>query len=112
MAVGPRTRSPGEPTTLSLIKSLEVSIFIDGNSAARYVDVVKGELPVTNSARRHGVEDTDMNHAILFTVEIIDMDDLVMFIGPRRDGSMLEVGVSTLEPRIVHADNARPKFLR
>jgi len=36
-----------------------------------------------------------------------------MFIGPRPDGGLLEVGVVDSEsgPVIVHADRARPKFL-
>lgn len=70
---------------------------------------MQGEaLPVAKSARRHGIGDGDMHHALEYAVDIVDLDDLVMFIGPARDGSILEVGVSTIEPRIVHADMPDP----
>ena len=42
-----------------------------------------------------------------------DDEGLTMFIGPRPDGGLLEVGVVNSEsgPVIVHANRARPKFL-
>jgi hypothetical protein len=46
------------------------------------------------SARRCGVSDQDMLHALRNPVRVIDMDDgLTMFIGPAATGALLEVGV-------------------
>ena len=70
---------------------------------------------IADSARRHGVADEDMLHAVRNAVATEDLDDgLTMFIGPARDATVLEVGVVDGEdgPVIVHAMAARPKYLR
>jgi len=55
-----------------------------------------------------------MEHAIRHYVKVIaGADDLPLFIGPARDGRMLEVGVSgadSCDPVIVHAMPARRRF--
>jgi hypothetical protein len=70
---------------------------------------------IAPSARRHGVSDDDMRHALRNPISAADLGDgLTMLIGPARDGTLLEVGVadSTTGPVIVHAMRARAKYLR
>jgi hypothetical protein len=70
---------------------------------------------IAESARRHGIADEDMLHAVRNAVATEDLDDgLTMFIGPARDATVLEVGVVDGEdgPVIVHAMAARPKYVR
>jgi hypothetical protein len=69
---------------------------------------------IAPSARRHGIDDDDMRHAVRNPLRVAEMDDdFTMFVGPGRDGTILEVGVADtdLGPLIIHADRARPKFL-
>ena len=66
---------------------------------------------IAPSARKHGITDDDMRHA-LRTGRCRDLDEgLTMFIGPARDGTLLEVGVADSDsgPIIVHAMRARPR---
>lgn len=67
-------------------------------------------------ARRHGVEDTDIWHAVRNATRLVVMDDeLTMLIGPATDGSLLEVGVLDLDgddPVVIHAMPLRQKFYR
>jgi hypothetical protein len=70
---------------------------------------------IADSARRHGIADEDMLHAVRNAIATEDLDDgFTMFIGPARDASLAEVGVVDGEdgPVIVHAMVARPKYLR
>jgi hypothetical protein len=72
---------------------------------------------ILGSARRHGIPDDDMLHAYRNPIRIIDQpDDVTMFIGPARDGSLSEVGIAEPEDFdglvIIHAMRARPKYLR
>ena len=65
-------------------------------------------------ARKHGVGDADIWHAVRTAIRKIDMDDdLTMLIGPARDGAPLEIGVLDLngeDPVVIHAMRLRPKF--
>jgi hypothetical protein len=68
---------------------------------------------IAPSARKHGISDDDMRHALRNPIRVADLDDdLTMFIGPARDGTLVEVGVAATStgPVIVHAMRARPKF--
>jgi hypothetical protein len=70
---------------------------------------------IANSARRHGIADDDMLHAVRNATGTGNLGDgLTMFIGPARDATLLEVGVVDGDdgPVIVHALKARPKYLR
>ena len=67
-----------------------------------------------DSARRHGIADEDMLHAIRNAIATEDLDDgFTMFIGPARDASLVEVGVVDGDdgPVIVHAMVARRTYL-
>jgi hypothetical protein len=49
---------------------------------------------VHDAARRHGVADEDLLHAVRHAMRHIDLgDDMMMVLGPDRTGRMLEVGV-------------------
>lgn len=67
-------------------------------------------MRIGEPARKHGVSDADIWHA----VRKIDMDDdLTMLIGPARDGTPLEIGILDLngeDPVVIHAMRLRPKF--
>lgn len=65
------------------------------------------------SARRHGIDDEDMLHAYRHPIQVFDLDDLTMLIGPDPSARLLEIGVAEAEgvEFVVHAMAARPKFL-
>ncbi len=71
-------------------------------------------MRIAGPARKHGVGDADIWHAIRTATHKIDMDeDLTMLIGPAHDGTPLEIGlldISGEDPVIIHAIRLRPKF--
>lgn len=75
-----------------------------------------GDPPILlQSAARHGVAEEDAQHAWAFAIDASDVGDgLVMYVGLRRSGELLEVGVVAWhdDVAIVPAMPARPKFLR
>jgi len=66
------------------------------------------------SARKHGISDKDMLHTYRNPIRVFELDDLVMLIGADESGRLLEIGVVAGEgvDFIVHAMEARPRFLR
>lgn len=72
------------------------------------------EPVILASARKHGVHDDDILHAYRHPTRVLQLDDLVMLIGPSQAGQLLEIGVSRAEgiDFIIHAMPARPKFTR
>ena len=73
------------------------------------------EWVVLSSARRHGVADEDMLHAIRNAVYSTAQDDgATMLVGPARDAELIEVGVEQVDDLtlVLHAVRpARDKFL-
>ncbi len=70
---------------------------------------------IKDSARRHGIPDADMEHAVRHwitrpTVVSPDGRELIMYVGPDSAGRMIEVGTNTAGD-IVHAMKARKQFL-
>lgn len=65
------------------------------------------------SARKHGVSDADIVHAIQNPIRVFDLDDLTMLIGPSRAGELLGIGVAHAKGIgfVVHAMLARPRYL-
>lgn len=67
-------------------------------------------------ARKHGVPDADIWHAVRNATRLVEMDDdLTMLIGSASDGTMLEIGVLDIEGDaavVIHAMPLRPKFYR
>lgn len=74
-------------------------------------------MEVHASARRHGIEDDDIAHAVDNALAVEDMGedpDRYLVLGPDRAGNVLEVVVLvTDEVQIaIHAMPIRPKFRR
>ncbi len=73
-------------------------------------------MRISESARKHGVDEEDIVHAwenaIRYVEYDYDGDERLLVIGADRHGRMLElVAVPADEPtRIIHADRLRPKF--
>ena len=73
-------------------------------------------MEVAPSARKHGVEDADVQHAWRNALRLVEYEylgeDRLLVIGPDRHGRLLElVAVPAQAPaRIVHAHRLRPKF--
>lgn len=71
-------------------------------------------MKIARSAHRHGIEDEDIRHALRLATAFAEVDELVMWLGPARDGQLLEVGVTEIagDEWVVHAMPARRKYLR
>lgn len=73
-------------------------------------------MQIRPSARKHGIDDADIEHAWRNATRLIEYeyegDERLLIIGPDRHGLMLElVAVPAGEPtRIIHADRLRPTF--
>jgi hypothetical protein len=71
-------------------------------------------IPITASARKHGVSDDDIRHAHRNAIRTEQLDErAVMLIGPGRSAQLLEIGLvlTATGPMIVHAMTARRKYL-
>ena len=73
-------------------------------------------MDIEASARKHGVADDDMLHALRHHRRAFETDDpdVTMFVGPSSDTQPLEVGVVNDDDgvAIIHAMPARSKFLK
>jgi hypothetical protein len=73
-------------------------------------------MRIGEPARRHGVAEADIWHAIRNAMRRVVMDDdLTMLIGPATNGAPLEIGVLDIEgvdAVVIHAMALRPKFQR
>lgn len=62
---------------------------------------------IAESARRHGVQDDDMLHALRNANAYTPVDDdFMMLCGPDRTGTLIEVGVLSIHtdsPCVIHA---------
>lgn len=73
-------------------------------------------MEIRGSARKHGVEDADIQHAWLNAIRLVEYDyqgeERLLVIGADRHGRLLElVAVPAGSPiRIIHADLLRAKF--
>ena len=69
---------------------------------------------IAPTARRHGIHDEDILHAYRNAFRVFEEDGAAMRIGADQSGRILEVLVVTRhrQRRIVHAMQARPKYLR
>lgn len=68
-------------------------------------------MEILDSAKKHGIETEDVHHAVV--IEELD-DDLRLYLGPGRDGSLLEVICLRRADRrtelAIHAMPMRPKY--
>jgi hypothetical protein len=65
-------------------------------------------------ARKHGISDEDIEHAVRNSIRQRVAGEFAMLIGPATDGTLLEVGILDLEgddPVVIHAMPARPRFI-
>jgi hypothetical protein len=73
-------------------------------------------VDIEGSARKHGVHDEDMLHAVRHHWRAFATDDphVTVFIGPDTAGWPLEVGLVVDDDgtAIIHAMRARAKFLK
>jgi hypothetical protein len=73
-------------------------------------------MRIGDPARKHGVADADIWHAIRNMMRRVVLDDdLTMLIGPASDGALLEVGILDIEgddPVVFHAQPLRNQVLQ
>lgn len=75
-------------------------------------------MEIAWSARKHGIDDDDILHAIAnvirYTEQFYDGEERIFLIGPARDGRFLElVLVPAKNPlQVIHADVLQPKNYR
>lgn len=73
-------------------------------------------MRIGGPARKHGVADDDIRHAVRNAMRRVTMaNDLVMLIGPATDGSLLEIGVLDIDGDdavVIHAMRLRQKFFK
>lgn len=85
---------------------------VDISNCHHYVDIVE----IAGSARKHGIADEDILHALRNVLRYIEQDydgeTRLFVIGADRGGRLLEiVAVPATDPqRVIHADVLRPKF--
>lgn len=76
------------------------------------------DLLIVGSARKRQIPDEDIRHAVDNAIDFFDQQgdlELDMYIGPARDGSLLEVGVAVADTGqmvAVHAMKRRDKYIR
>jgi len=69
-------------------------------------------VEIADAARKHGVDDSDIEHAVRNAIRIIDQGDRDLYIGADRAGRLLEVVVldDDGQPVAIHAMALRRKF--
>ncbi len=71
-------------------------------------------MEVADSARKHGVRDEDITHAVRNPLRVVHGDGRDLVIGADRSGRLLEVVVldddPNEEPVVIHAMPLRSKF--
>ena len=73
-------------------------------------------MEIRPSARKHGISDDDIRHAIDNAIAAItrpEQRDFTMLIGPDATARLLEVGVIETDDQdyVIHAMTARSKYL-
>jgi hypothetical protein len=73
-------------------------------------------VKIAGSARKHGVLDEDMQHAIRHPVRVVPGDGRDLIIGADRSGRLLEVVILDDDPKeepiVIHAMALRANFHR
>lgn len=69
-------------------------------------------MDVADSARKHGIADADMEHAVRNAIRVLDQGDRDLYIGTDFSGRLLEVVALDDDgaPVIIYAMRLRPKF--
>jgi hypothetical protein len=72
------------------------------------------KLKIEGSARRHGIADPDIEHAVSHAMSIdYQEDDLRLYLGPARNADLIEVVTVAREDGLelaIHAMKMRPKY--
>ncbi len=71
-------------------------------------------LIIHKSARKYGIADASMLHAVRNMLIVNELDDFTIIIGPDVNGNLIEVGIANKRngKTIIHAMKARKKYLR
>ena len=73
-------------------------------------------MEIHPSARKHGIADEDIEHAIRHALAIDDQaDDTRLYLGPARSADLLEVATIVRDDGsevVIHAMKMRPKYRR
>lgn len=67
-------------------------------------------MEIGDTARKHGISDEDILHAITNAIRYFEHDGYTMIIGPTHAAALIEVAFN--DTTIFHAMPARPKFLK
>jgi N-acetylmuramic acid 6-phosphate (MurNAc-6-P) etherase len=67
-------------------------------------------VEIADSARKHGVADEDIRHAVQHALRAVMHGDRILYIGPDRSARLLEVVVLDEEDVAIPAMQLRPKF--
>lgn len=74
-------------------------------------------MEIRRSARRHGIDDDDIRHAVdhalVVDVESGDPEHRILFLGPNRAGNLLEVMALVFDDEqlvVIHAMRMRRKY--
>jgi hypothetical protein len=72
------------------------------------------DVVILPSARRHGIDDDAIRHAVTHAFDRFPQDGFEMVVGADHSGRLIEVAVRDEAGHLVafHAMPARPKFLR
>lgn len=73
-------------------------------------------MEIRPSARKHGISDDDIRHAIDHAIAAItrpEQPEFTMLIGPTTDAQLLEVGIVATDDQdyVIHAMPARARYL-
>lgn len=69
-------------------------------------------MEIADAARKHSVDDLDIEHAVRNAIRVVDQGDRDLYIGADRAGRLLEVVVldDDGQPVAIHAMVLRRKF--
>jgi hypothetical protein len=69
-------------------------------------------LEIADNARKHGVADEDIEHAVRNVIRVLNQGDRDLYVGADRTGRLLEVVLldDDGQPVAIHAMPLRPKF--
>jgi hypothetical protein len=71
-------------------------------------------VEIADSARKHGVADEDIQHALRHPIRVVAGSGRDLFIGSDLSGRLLEIVIldddPNEEPVVIHAMPLRPKF--
>ncbi len=69
-------------------------------------------MEIADNARKHGVDDLDIEHAVRNAIRVLNQGDRDLYIGGDRAGRLLEVVVldDDEQPVAIHAMPLRRKF--